>query len=678
MKYQVKSSGSLTYSFIVDLMRLLFSGDWREASIKAISDLESQISELETTFKKKKQQYEQNWAKQTFKATSELFLTKKVQQQDIYRRMDDQKLKQRSDIREKIKHIESCIEKSEYALGYGIFKPPINKWLLENTSFFVYVSKLGLKPADIILKTLAANFDLIYDTSMNSRLLSSAQLPLDDNIFETPISEKQLEDSMQMARRNDAPDFLLRQWEERYKLTRSIDTNLLEGVKELLAPILAISRPASIFYRVVDFDNILYKLAYQFGSIDRIIKYLSKLDLSTHRVLENSIVVDDRYPDLSILSSPKEKESWYEFNLEIGKPALKLFTYSDLLKKSGINILTLKIIAEYVDINPASYNRVLFELLSTFKSYIAFAREKECPELAQLCREYSNSEQVYNNILDTLISRRKDSDDLPNICFFLSNKEYSFEKLQPGHLKTLFIGKMSECCYGVEEAGDGDQCVKDAFTRKDAGFYVLKKQGMIVGAINAWIGVNERQEDVLVFNSLESRPGRDKHLLEILQKMEVAIKDYNFSELYFGAKGFKAQLEPLPSDTLVKEVIKSVVANEECTQIIYDYLYNIQIVPKYDGLFVYRYAEFVHKVTQSSQVVFPNHRTNNDSPYSLSFDVVQKTLAYDVHPQIKAEIEKYVFKETIKTIIPSTEATQIIYNYSHESIIGESSDIFDV
>ena len=36
------------------------------------------------------------------------------------------------------------------------------------------------------------------------------------------------------------------------------------------------------------------------------------------------------------------------------------------------------------------------------------------------------------------------------------------------------------------------------------------------------------QEDVLVFNSLESRPGRDKHLLEILQKMEVAIKDYNF------------------------------------------------------------------------------------------------------------------------------------------------------
>ena len=51
---------------------------------------------------------------------------------------------------------------------------------------------------------------------------------------------------------------------------------------------------------------------------------------------------------------------------------------------------------------------------------------------------------------------------------------------------------MSECCYGVESSGDADQCVIDAFTRKDAGFYVLKEEGRIIGAINAWIGVNER------------------------------------------------------------------------------------------------------------------------------------------------------------------------------------------
>ena len=56
------------------------------------------------------------------------------------------------------------------------------KWLLENTSFLVYASKLGLKPADIILNTLEANFDSIYHTSMNSRILSS-QLPLGDNIL---------------------------------------------------------------------------------------------------------------------------------------------------------------------------------------------------------------------------------------------------------------------------------------------------------------------------------------------------------------------------------------------------------------------------------------------------------------------------------------------------------------
>jgi len=676
MKQQSKPSVPLAYSFITDLMRLLCSEDWREANIEAISYLLSQINKVEITFKEKKQLAEQNWIKRTLKAHSGQVTTQEAQQ-DIYDRMDARLLKQISDLHNKIKHIESCTAKSEYALNYGIFKYDANaKWLLENTSFLVYASKLGLKPADIILNTLEANFDSIYHTSMNSRILSS-QLPLGDNIFETFPSETQLEPLLQTGRINNAPDFLLKQVEESYKLVCSIDINLLEGVKALLAPILAISRYNPMLYKVVNFDDILYKLAYQFGSIDRIIKYLSKLDLSTHRMLENSIVIDDRYPDLSILSS-KENESWYELNLEVGKPALKLFAYSDLLKKNGINILTLKIIAEYIDTNPIIYNKVLFELLSTFKSYIAFTRELECPELAQLCREYSNSEHIYNNILDTLLSLRKDSDDLPNIRFSLSNKKYSFEKLKPGELKTLFIGKMSECCYGVESSGDADQCVIDAFTRKDAGFYVLKEEGRIIGAINAWIGVNERQEDVLVFNSLESRPGRDKHLLEILQKMEVAIKDYNFSELYFGAKGFKVQIAPLYSDILVKDAIKSVVAYEEAAQIIYDYLYLIQIAPKYDGLFVYNYAEFVHKVTQSSQVVFLQQHTNEHSSL-LSFDLIRKKLLYNtVHPQIKAEIEKHVFTEMIKTIIPSPEATQIIYDYLHELIIGESSDIFDI
>jgi len=121
-----------------------------------------------------------------------------------------------------------------------------------------------------------------------------------------------------------------------------------------------------------------------------------------------------------------------------------------------------------------------------------------------------------------------------------------------------------------------------------------------------------------------------------------------------------------------------VVAYEEAAQIIYDYLYLIQIAPKYDGLFVYNYAEFVHKVTQSSQVVFLQQHTNEHSSL-LSFDLIRKKLLYNtVHPQIKAEIEKHVFTEMIKTIIPSPEATQIIYDYLHELIIGESSDIFDI
>ncbi|MFK7968256.1 MAG: hypothetical protein AB8B68_03765 [Rickettsiaceae bacterium] len=554
--------------------------------------------------------------------------------------------------------------------------------LLVNTPFLIHTSKLGFKAATVILNTLKTNFDDIYDANLNSLINEAHKSFSNENIFDTPLipDEEQIKILAQQARENNVPTFLIQQSEDYFQSARLINPSLVEAVKALLAPIIALSRHNPSDYREVDFNNIALKLAFQFGSSDKIIQYLNKLDLSTHKLLENSVVVSKRFPDLSIFS-PAEKVIWYELNIEICKPALKLFAYADLLKLSGVDIMSLKIIADYAADNQNTSNKVLFALLTNYKDYISFTRELECPELATLCREYDNSEYVYNNILDGLIQRRMIDDQLPNINFLLSNQKYSFEKLEAGNLKTLFIGKMSESCYGVEYLADADQCVVDAFTRADAGFYVLKQGNVIEGAINAWIGVNDKQEDVLVLNSFESRAGRDKYLLEILLTMEKVIKQYGFHELYFGANNHRVQIkeETYKSKSAVKTIIDTVIHSSELSQIIYDYLYKITINPKYQGLFVYSSAESVYKVTQNSTLLSKTFNQLDQSKTScINFDFILDHAGSTImHPQIKEEISKSAVKTTINHLIDDHELSQIIYDYlyvySHTTNVDENN-----
>jgi hypothetical protein len=287
------------------------------------------------------------------------------------------------------------------------------------------------------------------------------------------------------------------------------------------------------FYLEGKFSIALFSMvcAQYFNSIQSVKSFFERfVDCSTIQAVEKAIPIEVSVAKLSSFD-PEELKIWREVIELNGPKALKVFIKISNLDDTGINILA--IVQEHGVENAFS---VINDRLQEVSKFV---REEEHPEFAGLCYKYDVPEEKFNQVLDEAIPHQKTSDTLPDISFQfkLGKHTYSFEKLKPGSLEGLFLGKMTDCCQFI--GGEGEKYAVRGFVKPDTGFYVIRdEEGKIKAQSYAWrSNFKDKDAPVMVFDSFEFMPELQESFLPVIKKYQSILTEQTDLSLVIGTGG---------------------------------------------------------------------------------------------------------------------------------------------
>jgi hypothetical protein len=271
-------------------------------------------------------------------------------------------------------------------------------------------------------------------------------------------------------------------------------------------------------------------LACYFDNMGDIESFLSKINYQSLQTIETDVSVVG-FENLSLADlTQAEMKIWYQINATYGKEGLKLFTRAADIKAAKFDVVE--------ELGKVMTVHDLYPKLREVVSLIRFSNEDDNLDIANFCYRYNIPERIFDKIVTEILPHKKTEDDLPEISFSveIGKSQAWFEKLPAGDSSGLFLGKMTGCCQFI--GGDAELSVIDGFTKRDAGFYVIKNvKGVVRAQSYAWIGVNKNEERVLVLDSYEHWPEEKQYFIPIMQKLLTEIGNFGFTELYVGVGG---------------------------------------------------------------------------------------------------------------------------------------------
>lgn len=239
-----------------------------------------------------------------------------------------------------------------------------------------------------------------------------------------------------------------------------------------------------------------YSLTAFFGSEEKILQYLERWGKDQEKPLFS---ITDRI-ELPRATTITDHDDFSK------KIVLNLDAWRDVALKHGPTMAKL---VKYADKIPAPYksddgkNWLIIKTKEEASKY-AFNRAAEHPELARLCMTYDVKKKNFNAALNIVQKGAPAQKRLPNLT--IDGKRFgmegaAFKNLPPGDIRGLFLGEIVDCCQSI--GGNGARCAAHGYSSKDGGFYVLEKEGKIIGEVWAWRGTKGE----LCFDSLEALKG---------------------------------------------------------------------------------------------------------------------------------------------------------------------------
>jgi len=143
----------------------------------------------------------------------------------------------------------------------------------------------------------------------------------------------------------------------------------------------------------------------------------------------------------------------------------------------------------------------------------AYENGAQAPELARLCMSHDVREADFEAARKLAAEERAKLDrgerapgELPDIE--IDGAEFgltgaTFRRLPDGDVRGLFLGEFVDCCQSIGRIA-GDSVARSGFSKPSAGFYIIEKEGEILGESFAWRG----RKGELVFDSLETLGSR--------------------------------------------------------------------------------------------------------------------------------------------------------------------------
>jgi len=412
---------------------------------------------------------------------------------------------------------------------------------------------------------LSSNFDSLYDLQV-SNISRSNIPPILDVVIMGTITKLLQGEGVTIADLVEEGDELTQ--EEREICDRVINNCNFVNM-ELLRSSLDIMKFIEQFYlKNNDQFDILAKpsmiLACSFDKMGDIENFLSKINYQSLQTIETDVSVIG-FENLSLAGlTQEEMKIWYQINAIYGKEGLKLFTRAADIKAAKFDVVE--------ELGKVMTVHDLYPKLREVVSLIRFSNEDDNLDIANFCYRYNIPERIFDKIVTEILPHKKTEDDLPEISFFveIGKSQAWFEKLPAGDSSGLFLGKMTGCCQFI--GGDAELSVIDGFTKRDAGFYVIKNAAGVVRAQSyAWIGVNENKERVLVLDSYEHWSEEKQYFIPIMQLLLKKIIQFGFTELYVGIGGKTPKLSNVVTSS--------------------------NIVPRDDSLYRYMDSKTVYKIT---------------------------------------------------------------------------------
>jgi len=506
----------ITYKFIEDIYNLLNSEDWPQPLRAKINEIETALAE---TPEQKAEERKALILEKSGTITDETY-------QSILQRYQNETQK----LSEEKATLEDCIKQGKYKLGVAPFEDINNARILLVNSHILKLDSDQYNP-DVINAMngmFNENFKELYNEEVSGRYFHHISVPsIEDE--DGQILEKLL--NGEEVHFNDiVPEGTVLQ-EGVAEMVQIYLDNLQFLDKELLKYSAEKIQFIAKFYPNIltaNIEALATTFPLYFDSKENIDNYLNKsVDFTSFATIENDVfIITDNIAPLRELSTD-EIQSWQSLNSYHGKEAIKLFMQAMDLKKNP-NFDLIKIIADNGIENALG-------IIGDYAKEIRFIREDNHNDLARLCHEYGIPETIFNKALDEILPNQKQSDDLPDITFNfqVGKTKYTFEKLKPGDVTALFLGKMTDCCQFI--GGSAHQCVIDGFTRSDAGFYVIRdKKGKIYAQSYAWIGSDE-SSDVIMFDSFEYLPEGKKLFISVIKQFKEELSGTAFTALYVGS-----------------------------------------------------------------------------------------------------------------------------------------------
>lgn len=601
----------LEYKFIKQLRDLLTGEDWRTAHLERIAQLQELLSHSHE---------EPALAKR-----AEMAADGKVFPEENFNRMVTAEAKRQEDKRVELAQIEANLVNDTYTMGIAPFETKgdaqqmlkalhileidserynqeavvaIRNMLSENFAD-LYTAEIGVKVSEPPVPTVDKNGNIVHEETIVmeeplyivlNKILAGAAASIEDIIADTEdVTENDL---------NEIRIFVTN--------CGYIERAELPEIADIINFVMHFYRPESLLT-----PQYILSLSMLFHSTTNLERFFTKfVDFSTIESLEQTLPIGT-LADFSRLS-PEELNTWRDLMIEHGPKAMTLFGQANTLSQAGINVALVT--------QEAGAQRA-FEIIRTEALKTTFARESENPELAELCRKYYISETVFNETLESVIPAQKTSDDLPDISFEFSvgSHNYRFEKLQPGDLNGLFLGKMTDCCQFID--GDAKQCAIDGFTREDAGFYVIRdEKGKIKAQSYAWLGVVNGSQNAVIFDSFE-------YLTEAEESFLPAMLGYR--------ERLATQEEPLMVAVGTGGKTPSTYDPKN-----YDSTRHTDVKPQNSDLFQYRDSSEVVEIMPET-VLYDSSSASERSMQDVMFSSYQDLLSHCARVNLKILKEKY-------------------------------------
>lgn len=434
---------------------------------------------------------------------------------------------------EQQKIVKFIVDKS-YKLGITPFEnTELAEFMLKN-ALLLDQPGLAADSVSAIKAMLTNNFKKLYTPEISSTAIKNYFEDNDDVLFfKRIISIIDLEVTPEFKDFISKQDNLSKKRKKVLKYLEREEGRFIEREHEAFNPVLLkqifdIMSFIGQFYPSGEVKVISYTitLAMLFEDIKAVEKFLGGVNFSSPQTIEAGIQIQNNENYCPSKLSTEERKLWHSVNNEFGKDGIKLFAKAIDIQKAKIDVT--KIAKD----NNGNLQEIFNEIQEKYAKEKKFDKEDQYPELSELCHQYNFSKEEFNYIVENILPTQKTEDNLPNIEFDVKvdEKVFHFKKLQPGDIKGLFLGRMTDCCQSI--FGDSHRCALDGYTKKEAGFYIITEKGKdkIFAQSYAWNGSNGE----LVLDSFEYLPEGEKLFLPVMQKL--FNNSYNIT-IYVGVGG---------------------------------------------------------------------------------------------------------------------------------------------